>query len=94
MPDGHNESQKWHESSRAEYITKRLKEYIELYKKDINDLDNHDGVITHLGQEILKCEAKGAFRSITRSKASRGDGIAVVLFEILYIYIGCGYIYI
>ena len=50
---------------------------------DINDPDNHNGVITHLGQEILKCKAKGAFRSITRSKASGGDRIAVALFEIL-----------
>ena len=61
----------------AEYIKKRLKEHIgELYKKDINDPDNHNGVITHLGIDILKCKVKGTFRSITTSKASEGDGIA------------------
>ena len=61
----------------AEYIKKRLKEYIEeLYKKGINDPDNHNGVITHLGIDILKCKVKGTFRSITTSKASEGDGIA------------------
>ena len=68
----------------AEYIKKRLKEYIEeLYKKDINDPDNHDGVITHLELDILKCEVKRALRSITMSKTSGGDGIAVELFQIL-----------
>ena len=68
----------------AEYIKKRQKEHIdELYKTDINDTDNHDDVITHLGLDNLKCEVKGAFRSITMSKDSRGDGIAVELFEIL-----------
>jgi len=67
----------------AEYI-KRLKEYIEeLYKKDIFDPDNHDGVITHLELDILKCEDKRALRSITTSKTSGGDGIAVELFQIL-----------
>ena len=68
----------------AEYIKKRLKEYIEeLHKKDINDPDNHDGVITHLELDILKCEVKRALRSITTSKDSGGDGIAVELFQIL-----------
>ena len=67
----------------AEYIKKRLKAYIKLYKKDINDPDNHDGVITHLGLDILKCEVRGAFKSITMSKAIGGEGIAVELFEIL-----------
>ena len=68
----------------AEYIKKRLKEYIkELYKKNIKDPDNHDGVITHLELDILKCEVKRALRSITTSKASGGDGIAVELFQIL-----------
>ena len=61
-----------------------MKEYIEeLYNKDINDPDNHDGVITHLGLDILKCEVKRALRSITMSKTSGGDGIAVELFQIL-----------
>ena len=68
----------------AEYIKKWLKKYIEeLYKKDINDQDNHDGVIIHLELDILKCEVKRALRSITTSKASGGDGIAVELFQIL-----------
>ena len=68
----------------TEYIKKRLKEYIEeLHKNDINDPDNHDGVITHLELDILKCEVKWAFRSITMSKASEGDGIAVGLYKIL-----------
>ena len=57
----------------AEYIKKRLKEYIEeLYKKDIFDQDNHDGVITHLELDILKCEVKRAIRSIPMSKTSGG----------------------
>ena len=67
----------------AEYIKKRLKEYIEeLYKKDINP-DKHDGVITHLELDILKCDIKRALRSITTSKASGCDGIGVELFQIL-----------
>ena len=57
----------------AEYIKKRLKEYVEeLFKKDINDPDNHDGVITHLELDILKCEVKRVIRSITMSKTSGG----------------------
>ena len=68
----------------AEYIKKRLKEYIEeLYNKDISDPDNHDGVITDLELDILKCEVKRALRSITTSKTSGADGIAVELFQIL-----------
>ena len=67
----------------AEYIKKWLKEYIEeLYKKDINP-DKHDGVITHLELDILKCDIKRALRSITTSKASGCDGIGVELFQIL-----------
>ena len=68
----------------AEYIKKRLKEYIEeLYNKDINDPDNHDGVITHLELDILKCEVNRPLRSMTMNKASGCDGIAVELFQIL-----------
>ena len=68
----------------AEYIKKRLKEYVEeQFKKDINDPDNHDGVITHLELDILKCEVKRALLSITTRKASGCDGIAVELFQIL-----------
>ena len=60
---------------------KRWQEYAEeLYKKDLHDPDNHDGVITHLDPEILKCELKYALGSITMNKASGGDGIPVELF--------------
>ena len=54
-----------------------------LYKKDLNDPDNHDGVITHLEPEILECEVRWALGSITTNKASGGDGIPVELFKIL-----------
>ena len=61
----------------AEDIKKRWQEYIELYKKDLHDQDNHDGVITHLEPDILECEVKWALESITMNKASGGDGIPV-----------------
>ena len=68
----------------AEDIKKRWKEYTkELYKKDLHDQDNHDGVITHLEPNILECEVKWALESTTTNKASRGDGIPVELFQIL-----------
>ena len=68
----------------AEDIKKRWQEYIEeLYKKDLHDQDNHDGVITHLEPDILECEVKWALESITTNKASGGDGIPVELFQIL-----------
>ena len=68
----------------AEDIKKRWQEYMEeLYKKDLHDSDNHDGVITHLEPDILECEVKWALESITGTKASGGDGISVVLFQIL-----------
>ena len=54
-----------------------------LYKKELHDQDNHDGVITHLEPDILECEVKGALESITMNKASGGDGISVELFQIL-----------
>ena len=66
----------------AEYI-KKWQEYTELYKKDLNDPDNHDGVITHLEPDILKCEVKWALGSITMSKASGADGIPAEVFKIL-----------
>ena len=70
--------------SEAEDIKKRWQEYTEeLCKKDIHDPDNHDGVITHLQPDILECEVKWALGSITRNKASGGDGIPVELFQIL-----------
>ena len=68
----------------AEDIKKRWQEYTEeLYKKDLHDPDNHDGVITHLEPDILQCEVKQALGSITMSKASGDDGIPVELFQIL-----------
>ena len=67
----------------AEGIKKRWQEYTEELYKNLHDLDNHDGVITHLEQDILECEVKWALESITRSKASGGDGIPVGLFQIL-----------
>ena len=68
----------------AEDIKKRLQKYTgELYKKDLHDPDNHDGVITHLEPDILECEVKWALESITTNKASGGDGIPVELFQIL-----------
>ena len=70
--------------TKAEDIKKRWQEYTEeLYKKDLNDPDNHDGMITHLEPDILECEVKWALRSITINKASGGDGIPVELFQIL-----------
>ena len=66
----------------AEGIKKRWQEYTEdLCKKDLRDPDNHDGVITHLEPDILECEVKSAFGSITTNKASGGDGIPVELFQ-------------
>ena len=68
----------------AEDIKKRWQEYTEeLYKKDLHDQDNHDGVITHLEPDILECEVKWALGSITTNKASGGDGIPVELSQIL-----------
>ena len=67
----------------AENIEKRWQECTEeLYKKDLDDPDNHDGVITHLEPDILECEVKWALGSITTNKASGGDGIPVELFQI------------
>ena len=63
---------------------KKCQEYTEkLYKKDLHNQDNHDGVITQLEPDILECEVKGALGSITMKKASGGDGIPVELFQIL-----------
>ena len=67
----------------AEDIKKRWQEYTELYKKDLHDLDNHDGMITHLEPDSLECEAKQALGSIAMNKASGGDEIPVELFQIL-----------
>ena len=68
----------------AEDIKKRWQKYTEeLYKKDLHDQDNHDGVITHLKPDILECEVKLTLENITTNKASGGDGIPVELFQIL-----------
>ena len=68
----------------AEDVKKRWQEYTEeLYKRDLNDPDNHDGVITHLEPDILECEVKWALGRITTNKASGGDGIPADLFQIL-----------
>ena len=67
----------------AEDIKKRWQEYTELYQKDLDDPDNHDGVITHLEPDILECEVKWVLGSATTYKASGGDGIPVELFQIL-----------
>ena len=68
----------------AEDIKKKWQEYTEeLYKKELHDQDNHNGVITHLEPDILECEVKWALESITMNKPSGGDGIPVELFQIL-----------
>ena len=68
----------------AEDIKKRWQEYtVKLYKKDLNDRDNHNGVITHLQSDILECEIKWALGSIITNKASGGDRIPVELFQVL-----------
>ena len=68
----------------AEDIKKRWQEYTEeLYKKDLNDLDNHDGVITHLEPDIVECEVKWTLGGITINRASGGDGIPAEWFHIL-----------
>ena len=64
----------------AEDVKKRWEEYTELYKKDLQDPDNHNGVITHLEPDILECEVKWGLESITLNKASGCDGIPVELF--------------
>ena len=68
----------------AKDIKNRWQEYTEeLYKKDLNDLDNHSGVTTHLEPGIMECKVKGSLGSIIRKKASGGDGIPAELFQIL-----------
>ena len=68
----------------AEDIKKRWQEYTEeLYKKDLHDQENDNGVVTHLEPDILECEVKWALGSITTNKASGGDGLPVELFQIL-----------
>ena len=84
--DGLDKGQKWYDLTEAEDIKKRQQEQTEeLYKKELHDQDNHDGVITHthLEPDILEHEVKWALGSITTNKASGGDGIPVELFQIL-----------
>ena len=81
--DGHNKGQKWYGPTEAEDVKKSLQQYTEeLYKKDLHDPDNHNGMITTLEPDILEREVKWAFGSITTDKASGGDGIPE-LFQIL-----------
>ena len=83
MQNGLDKEQKWY-GPEAEDIKKRWQEYTEeLCKKELHDPDNHDGVITHLEQDILECEVKWDLGSITMNKASGGDGIPFELFQIL-----------
>ena len=65
----------------AEAIKKRWQKYTELYKKGLNDPDNHDGVVTHRESDILECEVKQALGSITMNKASGGDGFQLKYFK-------------
>ena len=65
----------------AEDIKKRWQEYTELYKKDLHDPDKHNGVITHLEPDILECKVKCTLGSITKNKASEGDGIPAEVFK-------------
>ena len=67
----------------AEDLKKRWQECTELYKKELHEPDNHDGVITHLEPDILEYEVKWALESIPTNKASGGDGIPIELFQIL-----------
>ena len=72
------------ELTESEDIKKSWQEYTEeLYKKDLNDWDNHDGVIAHLEPDILECEVKQALGSVIMNKASGGDRLSVELFQIL-----------
>ena len=79
---GSKKDRNYMELTEAEDIKKRWQEYTEeLYKNDLHDQDNHDGVITHLKPDILECEVKWALESITTNKSSGGDGIPVQLFQ-------------
>ena len=81
---GSKKDRNYRDLTEAEDIKKRWQEYTEeLYRKGLHDPDNQDGVITHLEPDILQYEVKWALGSITMNKASRGDGIPVVLFQIL-----------
>ena len=82
--DRHNKGRNGKDLTEAEEIKKGWQEYTEeLYKKDLHDPDNHNGVITQLEPDILECEVKWTLGRITMNKASGGDGIPVELFQIL-----------
>ena len=82
--DGHIKDRNGKDLPEPEEIKKRWQEYTEeLYIKGLNDPDNHNGVVTHLEPDILECEVKWALGSITKNKASGGDGIPAELFKIL-----------
>ena len=84
MQNEHNKGQKLYGPNKAEDVKKRQQEYTEeLYKKDLHDSDNHDGVITHLEPDILECKVRWALRNIAMNKASGGDEIPVELFQII-----------
>ena len=67
--DGLDKGQKWYGPTEAEDIKKRWQEYTELYKKDLHDTDNHDGMIIHLEPDIMECEVKWALESITSEQS-------------------------
>ena len=71
------------DQTEAEDSKRRWQEYTELYKKDLHDPDNHNGVIIHLEPDILECKVKWALGSIATNKASEGDGIPAELFKVL-----------
>ena len=79
--DEHNKGQKWYGPNRSKDIKKRWQEYTELYKKDLHDPDNHNGVIAHLEPDILQCKVKWALGRMIANKASGGDGIPDELFQ-------------
>ena len=83
MKDGHIKDRNGMDLTDTEDTNKRRKEYTELYRKDRNDPDNHDGVITHLEPDSLECEVKWALGSITTNKVSGCNGIPAELFQVL-----------
>jgi len=94
IPREHTQGWAWQKTdskdlTEAEDIRKRWQDNDELYKKGLNDLDNHDAVVTHLEPDILECEVKWALGSITTNKTSGGDGIPIELFKILLMLLKC-----
>ena len=81
--DRHNKEQKWYGPDRRKYQEEVTRNTEELYKKDLQDPDNHDDLNTHLEPDILECEVKWASASISTNKTSGGDGIPAELFQIL-----------